>query len=245
MTVKTGASWSGAFVTKSATGAVTAATGTPVGTLYVDGTANGASVTVGGANPYSWTVTLPALTAGQRVDMYITATVSAVATGGIVASEQADTELVSDLTDEVIGTGSGLTALGDTRLANLDAAVSTRSTYAGGAVASVTGDVGGNVTGSVGSISAGGITAASLATAAVNKIADILARRHTSDIEASSDGDTLSGKSLYGAIARLAHKVSVSGSTMTITKADDAAALTTATLTTDASADPITVVDPS
>ncbi|MBI5235573.1 MAG: hypothetical protein HY886_04920, partial [Deltaproteobacteria bacterium] len=34
--------------------------------------------------------------------------------------------------------GAGLTALGDTRLANLDAAVSTRSTYAGGAVASVT-----------------------------------------------------------------------------------------------------------
>lgn len=38
--------------------------------------------------------------------------------------------------------GAGLTAIGDTRLANLDAAVSTRSTYAGGAVASVTGSVG-------------------------------------------------------------------------------------------------------
>jgi hypothetical protein len=34
--------------------------------------------------------------------------------------------------------GAGLMALGDARLANLDAAVSTRSTYAGGAVASVT-----------------------------------------------------------------------------------------------------------
>lgn len=38
-------------------------------------------------------------------------------------------------------------------LSNLDAAVSSRSTYAGGAVASVTGNVGGNVVGSVGSIS--------------------------------------------------------------------------------------------
>jgi hypothetical protein len=38
--------------------------------------------------------------------------------------------------------GAGLTALGDTRIANLDAAISTRSTYAGGAVASVTGAVG-------------------------------------------------------------------------------------------------------
>jgi hypothetical protein len=38
--------------------------------------------------------------------------------------------------------GAGLTALGDARLANLDAAISSRSTYAGGAVASVTGAVG-------------------------------------------------------------------------------------------------------
>lgn len=37
--------------------------------------------------------------------------------------------------------GVGLTNLGDTRIANLDAAVSTRSTYAGGAVASVTAPV--------------------------------------------------------------------------------------------------------
>ena len=37
--------------------------------------------------------------------------------------------------------GAGLTALGDTRLANLDATISSRSTYAGGAVASVTAPV--------------------------------------------------------------------------------------------------------
>ncbi len=37
---------------------------------------------------------------------------------------------------------------------NIDAAISSRSTYAGGAVASVTGNVGGNVTGSVGSLAA-------------------------------------------------------------------------------------------
>lgn len=60
----------------------------------------------------------------------------------------------------LIGTaGAGLTALGDTRIANLDATVSSRgtSTFAGGAVASVTGNVGGNVTGSVGSV-AGNVT---------------------------------------------------------------------------------------
>ena len=96
MTVKTGQAWAGSFVTLDATGAVTAATGTPTGTLYVDGTANGASVTISGSNPYKWSVTLPSLTAGQRCDMYITATIASIATAGFVASEQADTALLSD-----------------------------------------------------------------------------------------------------------------------------------------------------
>ena len=50
-------------------------------------------------------------------------------------------------TTEIGAAGAGLTALGDARLANLDATVNSRSTYAGGAVASVTGDVGGKVLG--------------------------------------------------------------------------------------------------
>ena len=94
MTVKTGATWAGTFVTLDATGALSA--GTPSGTLYVDGVANGASVTITGSNPYKFSVTLPTLTAGQRVDMYITATISGIATAAIVASEQADTHLLSD-----------------------------------------------------------------------------------------------------------------------------------------------------
>jgi hypothetical protein len=51
--------------------------------------------------------------------------------------------------------GAGLTALGDTRIAHLDADVSSRSTYAGGAVASVTGNVGGNVVGTIGGYASG------------------------------------------------------------------------------------------
>ena len=95
MTVKTGQSWQGLFVTLDATGAL--ASGTPSGTLYVNGTSNGASVTITGSNPYKFAVTLPSLTAGQRVDMYITATISTIATASVVASEQADTALVSDV----------------------------------------------------------------------------------------------------------------------------------------------------
>lgn len=96
MTVKSAAQWSGTIATRDATGALAAAGTGPAGVLYVDGTVNGASVTVSGANPYKWTVTLPALTAGQRVSMYITATIAGVATGAIVAEEQADTALDSD-----------------------------------------------------------------------------------------------------------------------------------------------------
>ena len=94
MTVKTGSAWAGTFVTLDATGALAA--GSPSGVLYVDGVANGATVTISGSNPYKWSVTLPSLTAGQRVDMYITGTIATIATAGIVASEQADTSLLSD-----------------------------------------------------------------------------------------------------------------------------------------------------
>lgn len=96
MTVKTGSAWAGLFVTLDATGAASAADSAPTGALYVDGTADAAIVTITGSNPYKFAVTLPTLTAGQRVDMYITATISTIATAGIVASEQADTSILSD-----------------------------------------------------------------------------------------------------------------------------------------------------
>jgi len=98
MTIKSGSAWAGSFVTLDATGALAA--GSPSGVLYVDGAANGATVTITGSNPYKWAVTLPALTAGQRVDMYITATISTIATAGFVASEQADTALTSEVKTE-------------------------------------------------------------------------------------------------------------------------------------------------
>lgn len=98
MTVKSGATWAGTFVTLDATGALAA--GTPSGVLYVDGTSNGATVTITGSNPYKFSVTLPTLTAGQRVDMYITATIDSISTAGIVASEQADTALTGEVKTE-------------------------------------------------------------------------------------------------------------------------------------------------
>lgn len=114
MTVKTGSAWAGTFVCLDATGALAA--GTPAGALYVDGTANAAEVTITGSNPYKWAVILPALTAGQRVDMYITATIDTVETAGIVASAQADTFITSDIETLVDGLETMLTDIHDTDL---------------------------------------------------------------------------------------------------------------------------------
>jgi len=99
------------------------------------------------------------------------------------------------------------------------------------------------------------ITAASLPTAAgvwqaitaaaANLIADHVLRRTTANVEASANGDAVSGRSLYGAVARLVHKNTVTAGVLTTTKSDDTTALTTAALTSDANASPITGVDPA
>ena len=116
MTVKTGGAWAGTFVTQDATGALATPSVGPAGVLYVDGVANAAEVTITGSNPYKFSVTLPALTAGQRVDMYITATIATIATAGFVASEQADTFIVSDIETLVDGLETMLTDIHDTDL---------------------------------------------------------------------------------------------------------------------------------
>jgi len=82
-----------------------------------------------------------------------------------------------------------------------------------------------------------------LSTAIKNSIADHVLRRSLATAEASADGDALTFRSLLGAIAKLVNKVSISGTTLTVTKTDDTTALGTQTLTTDASADPVTGAD--
>jgi len=122
MTLKTGQVWSGLIVTRDSTGALSAASVGPAGTLYVDGTATGTAVTISGANPYRWTCTLPALTAGQCVSMYITATVATIATAAVVAQNTADTVLASDLST-AIATVDGVADGIATALATVDGIV--------------------------------------------------------------------------------------------------------------------------
>jgi hypothetical protein len=82
-----------------------------------------------------------------------------------------------------------------------------------------------------------------LTSAERNQIADHTIRRSFANAAASSDGDTKSFRSLLGAIAKLVNKISVSGSSLTITEEDDSTALGTQTLTTDSNAQPIVSAD--
>lgn len=128
------------------------------------------------------------------------------------------------------------------RLDNLDAAISTRSTYAGGPVASVTGNVGGNVLGSVASVT-GSVTVDDLDVPTANKIADHVLRRSTAAAEDSADGDTKAFRSLLGAVSKLVNKIAVVGDVLTTYETDDVTPLGTQTLTSDPDAEPITGVD--
>jgi hypothetical protein len=74
----------------------------------------------------------------------------------------------------------------------------------------------------------------------ITKIADILLRRSTANIEASSDGDALALRSLYGMIAQAVHNTQVSGTALSVAKSDDTTVLGTRTVTLDPAAQPIT-----
>lgn len=90
------------------------------------------------------------------------------------------------------------------------------------------------------SLQSGSVDAATITTAAANKIADHTLRRTTANVEASGDGDTLGFKSLYGAAAKQVHSIAVAGSTLTVKKADGSTTLDTQTVTTSSGAAPIT-----
>lgn len=98
------------------------------------------------------------------------------------------------------------------------------------------GNIQGNVTGSVASVTDIGTTLA-------NKIADFVLRRSFANARASADGDAFSFRSLLGAIAKLVNRWNISGATLTVYAEDDTTSIGTQTLTSDASADPITQIN--
>lgn len=76
-----------------------------------------------------------------------------------------------------------------------------------------------------------------------NVIADHTIRRGFANAADSSDGDTKAFRSLLGAIAKLVNKIEASGGTLTIYEEDDTTSLGTQTITSDAGANPITILD--
>lgn len=119
-----------------------------------------------------------------------------------------------------------------------------------GSVASVVGNVGGNVTGSVGSVATGGITAASfaagavdaaaVATDAVNEIADGFLNR---DMSTGTDSGSASVRTPRQALRAIRNKNNASLGI--VYKEDDTTSSWTYTVTTDAAAEPITIIDPA
>ncbi len=88
-----------------------------------------------------------------------------------------------------------------------------------------------------------GTDGVALASATKNSIADHVLRRTLANVRASSDGDTVTFRSLLGAAAKLVNKVSVASTTLTVYEENDTTAFGTQDVTTDASAEPIVEVD--
>lgn len=82
-----------------------------------------------------------------------------------------------------------------------------------------------------------------ITSAAANKVADHVLRRNSANVEGSSDGDTIAGKSLYGAVAKQTHKILVSGGSLITYRSDNSTQLTSQTVTTNSAAAPITGVE--
>lgn len=94
-------------------------------------------------------------------------------------------------------------------------------------------------------LAAGAITAAQLALDACQKLADILARRHTSAIEASGNGEALDVNSLYGALAMsTGHKrdTTTHADALTVYQSNGTTELTQIPLVVDETAAPIVEV---
>lgn len=88
-------------------------------------------------------------------------------------------------------------------------------------------------------IATNGIVAASVGQTGAEKIADYTLRRTTANIEASSDGDAISRKSLYGSIAKQTHKAEHTGGLLKTYKSDGSTVLSSQATTTSSTASPI------
>lgn len=157
------------------------------------------------------------------------------------ASGMAPLPIEIQLTDFDLGTATQKVDVDTIKTQTVTCAAGvTVGAYVGNGTAAVAVDASGYVTANMnGDFTAtqkSSITAA-VPTATAN--ADALLNR---DMSAVSDTNA---RSPLNALRSLRNKVSLSGATMTVTKEDDTTSAWTATVTTSASADPVTAIDPA
>lgn len=268
--VKTGQAVTAVFTTAApTTGAATNADSLPTGVLYVNGTANGATVTVTNITTgrYKAAVTLPSLAAGDVVDIHIAATVGGVVGGGVVWSAVGDTNRISDSTPQtgdsfaripgvlqtkaeadtahgLLATAAALAALNNLSSAQAQtAAAAALTAYDPPTQAELTAGLAAADDAVLAAIAARPSVAdfwSGITATAARFIADHTLRRSWASAAVSADGDALSFRSLLGAVAKLVNRVGISGATLTVYQDDDTTALGTQTVTSDAAAEPIT-----
>lgn len=95
----------------------------------------------------------------------------------------------------------------------------------------------------IGSLSSGAITAASIASAAADKLADHAWRRTYANVRASSDGDAVTFRSPLGMLSKMVNKWTISGTTLTMHHEDDTTTFDTQEVTSDPTASPIVTLD--
>jgi hypothetical protein len=157
MSVRSAQSVTRLFTTESSTGAATNADSLPTGTLYVNGTADAATVTVTNVTTgvYKAAVTLPTLAIGDEVELVASATIGGVAAKALVWRDAKDVALGSS-GDVTVGTNNDKTGYTASTVSDKTGyslsgtqTFNNTGTWTGG----ITGNVGGNVVGSVGSVS--------------------------------------------------------------------------------------------
>ena len=114
MSVRSGQSITVLFTTRVwATGVGTNADSLPTGTLYLNGTANGATVTVTNISTglYKAAVTLPTLAVGDEVEIIIAATVSTIADTAVIWGDTKDV-FAGAIPDVIAGGAGGLALVG-------------------------------------------------------------------------------------------------------------------------------------
>lgn len=111
------------------------------------------------------------------------------------------------------------------------------------AVGAVAADVWTQTTRTITGTTTNALNAMSFTADAANKYADHLLRRTYANARASANGDTVTFRSLLGAVAKLVNRSRVNGPVLETYHEDDATLAGSQTLTTDANAEPITGVD--